>query len=1628
MLLGGPEGKRDTSVSDMSPRWLAAAEAAVRAVADSCMYVVQEAAPSPLSGEELRRLDGLIVGACIRSAQLACKDGRLDREWWLQLRSQIVFRGTDGAYMQLLSDHLAGDGVPEQVTPSVVPELDEATAFLSTLPHILADDLAYATAKRSGPLAQLGRSAGLRGIWIRATATTGLPDISPDQLRNQVRLLLRSFKDDVRESLPLISPESVELPPMAQSWHDEERARTSPLLLILGPQGVGKTLHLGREAVRTCQSAIEALDAGERLETLTLPLLNRCDEVAWEFEAEHIHDGPRVLGQASLLASLRRMEHSGHRLPPAVLQWLTGHVQRRGARVLIDAVDEASVEASARILRAADAWVAGSRAHSYSRRRRLPMRRQVILAGQEGAWLMARPVQHLDRVVLTAVKLNSPNTARSWLHHVEERWGSSLTQESDHVQANDDSTITTDVRVYEQLARLQASIAPRAVVEDPRAAVPHLNSAIAAAAMEPEGWRHHLTRQDLIAQSPVEAGGLPPASSQPLVQLHALLAAKLLLTRGSAVSDEPTYLPSHSLFSEHVVAAHLGAHGITGSPLRMQTGVWRRPPWDRVWALIPEYSTEVSQAIVDELLSRNVDPMHEALLTASTVLGALASVAPHVDVQERVYETAQRLTTLCYSPMAKQGWEGLRRMSRVLPPPTIAWIARVAEDDPAPSSRISALQALQDRHEESVTDTLIRAAHDDLTVVKLASLEGLARRQGARVCAALLEARETWRDLDVHHVATAGLARQDADDLARALVTDMPSEEHRRHNRIRTLSELTGGLASELLVALTQAGPSMDRITAVKGLAKRPPTEGTPALLQALAGNDQEVRLAVADALRKRPEGDIAWALAHLFDLDGGDVALTILESTLEAVTPHPGSPGVAEGGHASGLARAVAEVLGARATAQTIAALIPALSHEHAGLRWLAALAFVGPLGSRLLEVAERQPPVGPEVPHVESLVGLVGRELAALAEDDEPAVRHAAARALVQWTQPGLDPSLISAYLRDEDPAVRQVVVSCLGDHDESTATGLLLSLVTDPDVAVREATLEALSGRTGEAVAVAVLAAARDPAPSVRTAAVRALTSLVIDSVTGPSVAPDVLCQLKSRRAAGEALNDRHMASVIAALLTAAGDEDNGVRFSAVSGLAVCSPIEAMPTLLIGLQDQSRSVRRAAVEALAATPGDSVSVALVLALKGEADPWVRAGLIDALGVRAGAFVTQQIAAWAGDPAAPARALAVKVLIQREGSDVTDALAEALISAVNSPASWQSPSEPPHSIQKSLVIALARRHGSVALTALEAAARRRGSPVRLEAVEALAGMPGSGSLELVLGSLHDHDPYVRGRALLGLENRVCEEGVFLAILAATCDEDPSVRGLALEALATASEALPESSDEALMTAVDDEDSRVRATAVRLLAGREGAATDALVRALADPDFHVRFEAVQALRGRTESIVTAAMVQALADEHPVITKLLIEVLADRPGVGVTVAILDVLEKGDGDTRLAAVRASSFRGSPMVADALLRRLGADSEELQREVLQSPAQHTLGHSSQTSDEKLRLEILQSLARQPLEHLGQTLFDALGTLDSAEQVRFCELLTASLPLRGTGEQPHMLEVLSALTSSLSVDPML
>lgn len=559
--------------------------------------------------------------------------------------------------------------------------------------------------------------------------------------------------------------------------------------------------------------------------------------------------------------------------------------------------------------------------------------------------------------------------------------------------------------------------------------------------------------------------------------------------------------------------------------------------------------------------------------------------------------------------------------------------------------------------------------------------ELLGRVGGASVAPALIETAASARteDADVREIALRALARMADPQAVVPLVDALSHAEGWLAPRITDILVRHGENSVEALLGfLERHARHPARPWVVAALGEIRSRRAYPVLIRALNDPDDEVRAKAATALGQL--GDRR-AAGYLLERLLGDPA-PFVRARIATALGQFNDPEVVDR-----LVRALGdpawwvrlrsvealEHIGGDAEGPLLGALDD--TDPEIRIRAAVALERLGVAGRLVRAIAEGEPSEN-VIAVLDKLAASGAKELLAEELDHRsPAVRRAVLAAVRRAARRDLGDEIVRLATQDSEPAIRASALEALADMGAAEALAAAVAGANDPSPDVRRASL-ALLGLAGGASEFGTLRAlAKDPDAAVRAAAARALPRVDRDASS------DAMAELlrdsdpEVRRATLEAVGTSDMKALAAAVSERLGDADAEVRYLAVStagrlgdpdALAhllrgagslpelwpaiatavVQIDVDAVPKLLEVFQGEVGAAGRIAViDALAhrATPA---TIALLLDLRRDSEPSVRAAVARALGQAGTPEALEALGASLADPTPRVRASAMDAI----------------------------------------------------------------------------------------------------------------------------------------------------------------------------------------------------------------------------------------------------------------------------------------------------------------------------------------------------------------------------------------------
>ena len=756
---------------------------------------------------------------------------------------------------------------------------------------------------------------------------------------------------------------------------------------------------------------------------------------------------------------------------------------------------------------------------------------------------------------------------------------------------------------------------------------------------------------------------------------------------------------------------------------------------------------------------------------------------------------------------------------------------------------IEDVTARRDRERE-----LARQLKSDDESERLHDARALAESDGAGQLVGALGDR-SWR---VRRAAVDGLANERDDAAIDALVVAV-RERHRDPavlNAALTALVHTERDVVPRLVPLMDDGDADVRTYAALALGLLEDPRGVARLVAALDDENANVRFHAVEALGRIGSREAALPVAAVAESRDFSVAFAALDSLA-----HIGEPSVAPRLvpllEDALLQSAAAEAIGALAGPEASGPLARLLDRADASVESLA---------GALAALDERQGDDAALVPEIARRnVGAAGTRaladaLRGAAESERPAI----VRVLGWLDGDGFDAVLAGAL---SDPATCAVASDALVRRG-ARAVGPLVALLESPpgddaggdaEHLARRAAAAAL-GRLGAASAVPALIALLDEAAELAVVAAGALGHIGDRRAFEPLLAALDHPHAALRQVAVSTLNSLGHPELAARLPALMCDPSPRVREAAARVAGYLGDASLLDAMLALHTDDDDAVRRAAVEQLVRFEDPRATDALTDALT-RGSPAVRAAAVRALAHAEPRDAIARVTAACGDADPWVRYYAARSLGhlgRRSPAEATDALlALATQEAV-----------PP--VRIAALDALAGLGDAVESGALRAIADDPDPAVAAAALAALGAARDRGSLEPLLAALAHEERVRRLAALDALARRGDPDAVPAVASVARRSGDPEERTRGLEALAA-------TNDERAVAALVDvaRDPTRSGEVVATLATLPEERVVWLRGALDDGDVHLRCAMVEALGRMRHRAASVLLAEALRDPHP---------------------------------------------------------------------------------------------------------------------------------------------------------------
>lgn len=638
----------------------------------------------------------------------------------------------------------------------------------------------------------------------------------------------------------------------ARPW--PEVAADKRLLVVLGDPGLGKSWLIRTETHRLCQQALAAVERGDDIGVLLIPLPVRCDQLV-------ASDGRTLAEAAAGYLAAERL------VPPRSQPGLRAQIDAGGIILLLDALDElASDEDYGRLKELLRSWQArvGHRARCMVTSR---------IAGYRGS-----PLSDADEVELQAFSPEEVKATVAAWRLPPEVSAQVLTLAADPAVAGmtrvplllsllcslaslptDEEVPATRADLYERVLRWFLTRAHRADDDPGRPElrpeeVDALLDILAPVAFhfatQPTGWMDLMPpgqlRDAIRLTGPAFAERKRPASD--IVQELSIGAGILVPAGNPSAGRHPSYLCFHRTFAEYLVARHLGRLPAGDWLEVVDQHLWFDPDWAEVIPLLgAQLDQGAARHLTEHLLGQADDPFHHALLTAVRVMGERPDPDQLLPAG-RLRAVADAVLRLVDHPVTRS--TTVHRLAAVPRLPQLVvdgLLARLGDRD------LDLLQAvvvtLVGLDAPGVVDGLLACLDDPDREVRWTVGLVLAEWDIPAVTDGLL-ARLEAPDPDVREMVARALTGRDTPEVVGGLLASMDDPDPDvRQATVRALSarntpEVVGGLLARLSDPEEQV-----REEAVYALAGRDAPTLTDALLARLEAPDPNVHEAPLEEL-----------------------------------------------------------------------------------------------------------------------------------------------------------------------------------------------------------------------------------------------------------------------------------------------------------------------------------------------------------------------------------------------------------------------------------------------------------------------------------------------------------------------------------------------------------------------------------------------------------------------------------------------------------------------------------------------------------------------------------------------------------------------------------------------------------
>ncbi len=436
------------------------------------------------------------------------------------------------------------------------------------------------------------------------------------------------------------------------------------------------------------------------------------------------------------------------------------------------------------------------------------------------------------------------------------------------------------------------------------------------------------------------------------------------------------------------------------------------------------------------LLDRE-DPALRAAFFAALRLDDPARTAAGATPPELVLQYEKTLRTSLEVDARRLAVAALERIDLERATPALA---DAATGDPSDAVRVRAASALSQRTSDEIARrALARAVADPNSEVAIVAARAIATRREADVVAALQQRLGAGSDQlqKVIETALADMHRSDPGPFIDWMMgVEIPDQ---LTPAVRVLGRMASPATLPLLRELLRSRSASVRAAAVRSVAEMDPSWGGDALDEMAQDPNEDVRLAVVDAIQWTATALTRWAQLRR------DPSVRVRERVARALEK-------AQGQTAKTAHKVLEAMLGDSAASVRAAALGSlAASSDAAGLR---AFGRLWPQTALDTRISLRDDP----------RAGTIAERVAArLSASSDPIERKSAVIALMALAPPG-GAALVVPALRDPSPDVRVAAIQALCTLDDPEGRAKIADLLADPEAAVQEAARRSLLQTVG------------------------------------------------------------------------------------------------------------------------------------------------------------------------------------------------------------------------------------------------------------------------------------------------------------------------------------------------------------------------------------------------------------------------------------------------------------------------------------------------------------------------------------------------------------------------------------